>query len=1187
MRIRELHQRRFGCFTDDKLELIPDHDGSTVPGLHVIYGRNEAGKTTTLHAIRYGLYGIPDLRNDPRTYDFLHRKPDLRIAMVIDSAAGERIAFTRRKKTGDTCFDITDTAPAPDLQKKLERLLQGIDRNLFTHKYGVDHDTLLKGGAGLAGDNNDLGESLFAAATGIVGVRVTLNSLATQIDELLRSTGRSGKIPEAVKRFNDARVAAEKARRAGRSWVPKQKEIEEARASLATLNGALATATADHQRVTHVSDAIECVVQRTLLLQQIQELGVVIDTWSTDLEEQRKALRSTIATAEAALLAATSELGIQLKKQADLTAAVDEAVLGATDRTRHLGERITEYLNAKGERSKLAAALEQAQQAVATACLAIRTGADPAQARELIPPLPAREAASALLTRHADLDREAGAAADTLREYESELLAFDAELPAAPATPDGLDVVRTAVKRIETVDTALLAQLEARLELKSRQLSDAAGALPRCTHSAEALLALAAPLEQTLGAFDEKLRAAQSKVEQLETSLAGSIQSLDLMDADIAAKSEGRDVPTLDELEGLRSSRDSLWRRIRAAWTGDPTSDKADSIAVGTEEEIATAFEESVDTADRHADRMVLAGEIVGAIAALQESRSSIAAEIARQEADLTTAGVELEKVDTEWQALWAAIDVEAGTVPEMRAWLDGLRNVREIASSTESDSIDAGALRARVERARNDLSSALTAVGKPPASEEISVEILQATATEMLEAADRARDDAVKRDADRKNLEVNRERARARDNAAREALGAWRDQWDQVAPSVGLNAGALPEAGTAMLDAIGALEEALESLTTAHSAHEVNNLVVTTFESDVEGLVASIGGNVAHDLADRPADQVVRELAEAVRVCAKAADDLVAIGPQIEKLEGEKREQQDAVTSANEELKRLAAVAGLTSVEDLDAAAVLWTQREGLHMELRAVDQKIVEITKMPPVEVVSYLGDSPPEHLPVLIANCATAVADTTAQRDEMSDTVDRLQRELGELQGAAHVEPHLADMDDARAEIERLATQYVPLRLQHDLLTNYLQEKASEHMGPAMKRAGAIFSELTCGAYVGVTQDVDEADREILQVVPDGKPNMDRSGLSTGTGDQLYLALRLASIYQHLDVSGNEPIPFIVDNILTAFDDERSAATMRVLGELATRTQVLFFTHHQHLVDLARAEVPAETLRVLELG
>ena len=1189
MRISELHQRRFGRFTDDTLELIPSDDTSVIPGLHVVYGPNEAGKTTTLHAIRYGLYGIPDLRNDPRTYDFLHRKPDLRIGMVVDSAAGARIGFTRRKKAGDTCFDITDTTAAPELQQQLDGLLRGIDRNLFAYKYGIDRETLRRGGEGLAGDDNDLGESLFAAATGIVGVRTTLNSLAAQIDDLLKSTGRSGKIHEAVKRYNDARAATEKARRAGRGWWPKQKEIEQAKSSLETLNSALATAKAEHRRASAIDEAIELVVRRRLVLEQIDELGDVIDAWSVDLEEQRKDLRSTLTTAEAALLAANGDLTAQETRRTELAAAVDDALLGSIDRTKTLVERIAEYLTANGERSKHAASLKAAQQAVATACLAIQTGADPDRARELIPPLPDREAARALLVLHADLVRDAAEAAGRLRDCDEALLTFEAEASATPAVPDGFDVVRTAAKRIETVDTALLAQLEARLGTKSKTLGDAATALPRCAHPAETLLALAAPLEQTIGAFDERLRAAQRTVEQLEAARSASIDALKEADAGIAAKSAGRDVPALKELEVLRDNRDSLWRRIRRAWTGAPAIHEEEMIAAGAEARIASDFEDVVASVDRHGDRMISAGEILGAITALQSHRAGVETERDRQEAELTTARVELLEVKAEWQALWAAIEVEPGTIAEMRAWLDALRDVREIAASAESDSVDAQALRARVKRARNDLAAALTAAGRPPASDEISVEILQATATEMLEAADRAREAAVKRDADRRNLEGNRERARSRETAAREALHTWRHQWDETAPSVGLEVGALPEAGIALLEAVGTLEMALRDLMKEQAAREGNDLVITTFEADVEDLITSLGAGHVQELAGRTADQAVREIAEAAQVCATASVALLALGPQIEKLEDQVREQQHRVRSATDGLAQLVSSAGLAGAEELAMAAALWAQREGMRVELKAVEQTIVEVTKMAPLKVVDYLGDTLPELLPALIAQRATAVEDATGLRDAMNDTLGGLQRELGELQGAARAEPHLADMDDARAEIEQLAAQYVPLRLQHDLLTSYLREKAGEHMGPAMKRAGTIFQELTCGDYVGLTQDVDEADREVLQVIPDGdgKSRLDRSGLSTGTSDQLYLALRVASIYQHLEAPSNEPIPFIVDDILTSFDDDRSAATMRVLGELATHTQVLFFTHHQHLVDLARAEVSPDVLRMHVLG
>ena len=63
---------------------------------------------------------------------------------------------------------------------------------------------------------------------------------------------------------------------------------------------------------------------------------------------------------------------------------------------------------------------------------------------------------------------------------------------------------------------------------------------------------------------------------------------------------------------------------------------------------------------------------------------------------------------------------------------------------------------------------------------------------------------------------------------------------------------------------------------------------------------------------------------------------------------------------------------------------------------------------------------------------------------------------------------------------------------------------------------------------------------------------------------------LALRLASLEQYLEK--NEPLPFIVDDILLRFDDDRALATLKVLADLSRKTQVLFFTHHRHLVELA---------------
>ncbi|MFC1362017.1 MAG: hypothetical protein G8D90_21360, partial [gamma proteobacterium symbiont of Clathrolucina costata] len=75
----------------------------------------------------------------------------------------------------------------------------------------------------------------------------------------------------------------------------------------------------------------------------------------------------------------------------------------------------------------------------------------------------------------------------------------------------------------------------------------------------------------------------------------------------------------------------------------------------------------------------------------------------------------------------------------------------------------------------------------------------------------------------------------------------------------------------------------------------------------------------------------------------------------------------------------------------------------------------------------------------------------------------------------------------------------------------------------------------------------------------------------GMSSGTRDQLYLALRLASLEKYMESA--EPMPFIVDDVLVDFDDARSQAALNALAELAEMTQVILFTHHSQVVEQSK--------------
>ena len=85
----------------------------------------------------------------------------------------------------------------------------------------------------------------------------------------------------------------------------------------------------------------------------------------------------------------------------------------------------------------------------------------------------------------------------------------------------------------------------------------------------------------------------------------------------------------------------------------------------------------------------------------------------------------------------------------------------------------------------------------------------------------------------------------------------------------------------------------------------------------------------------------------------------------------------------------------------------------------------------------------------------------------------------------------------------------------------------------------------------------------------------------GFSEGARDQLFLALRLAL----LERRAGEALPFIGDDLLASFDDPRALRTLGLLAEFGAKQQVILFTHHHHVAELARSFDRAQ-VEVLEL-
>ena len=72
------------------------------------------------------------------------------------------------------------------------------------------------------------------------------------------------------------------------------------------------------------------------------------------------------------------------------------------------------------------------------------------------------------------------------------------------------------------------------------------------------------------------------------------------------------------------------------------------------------------------------------------------------------------------------------------------------------------------------------------------------------------------------------------------------------------------------------------------------------------------------------------------------------------------------------------------------------------------------------------------------------------------------------------------------------------------------------------------------------------------------------------SSGTGDQVYLSLRLAMALSFGEQL--EPLPIVLDDIFVRFDETRQRQTLRFLMELGKQTQIFLFTCHAQTMHLA---------------
>src|SRR5208283_321451 len=132
----------------------------------------------------------------------------------------------------------------------------------------------------------------------------------------------------------------------------------------------------------------------------------------------------------------------------------------------------------------------------------------------------------------------------------------------------------------------------------------------------------------------------------------------------------------------------------------------------------------------------------------------------------------------------------------------------------------------------------------------------------------------------------------------------------------------------------------------------------------------------------------------------------------------------------------------------------------------------------------------------------------------------------------------------------EIKEGAWRYLTLRAGVAGAEQALKLYRDRHRGAMMERASKAFSEISRGAYRGLTAEPNGESETLIALGADGGSKAAEQ-LSKGARFQLYLALRVAGYHELAKV--RRPAPFIADDIMETFDHFRAEEALRLFADM----------------------------------
>lgn len=1154
MRLRRLNLKAFGPFTDRTLVF-----DSPLPGLHIIFGPNEAGKSSSLRALKALLFGF-----HPQTPDnFLHSYDQLLVGGCLENSAGDRIVFQRRKKR---IGDLLDEQGNPMDPGGLAAFLHGVEPEIFESLYGIDHDRLVRGGLDILAQKGEVGQALFAAGAGISSLREVIDELEQEASGLFKPAGQLPEINRAVKRFRELQKAARAASLSAGEWQEHQQTLKDAEAARTVLEQERDCKNRELRRLDRLRQAIPELASLRSWRNQLRALGHV-PSLPPDFLERHRQVDLEIRELRARQRTDAGRLNRIEAKLREIMPNRD--LLAQAEVVDNFHQRLGAYRKGLKDRPEREGMRISLRKEAARLLQLVRPDLSLQEVESLRPLLGRKRTIQALSSRFEGIRQQLDQALKRSRDAEQELQEIEKRLAAMSRPPDDRGLFQSVRLAHQAGDIDIrLAGTRREVASGRKKCRVELQRLGRWSGTPDDLPKAPLPLAATVQEFDKKFTGIGENRRDLEKERNNAQQELMGAETEIKKIQYAGEVPSEKELFAARKKRDQGWDLLRRRWLEGEDVDQ-DSRAYDPGRPLPQAYEAFVEQVDLLADRLRREAERVTHVAAHRarmEAMRELLAAIDRRRNDLDQRENRLAEA---WARVWEPAGIDPLSPREMSGWLaevDQLRYRMEEILKKETEIKEEERLQRELAQ---KITTELRAAGETKVPADGSLGPLLVLAEAVLEKIAEQKL-ALEREQERKNkARTTLKQAHGEIETAREALAHWQGQWTAVLAGLHRTVEITPPEA---VDHIEILQDLFSRLKEADDLHKR----IAGIDRDAEELERELGTfleKLVPDLPPLPLDQAILQLRTMLDQARKDAAVQDKLAEEHETLQAEISATGLLLRGAEEQMADLLRTAQCTKPEELPAVIARYTDYQRLREKISESEATLAKIGGGTGIaELERQAAEIDADELPERIESLRQEIEERIHPAiNRLSQTIGGEETILAAMNGGDAAAVAAEKMEEELTRLRRLAGRYARVRLAARILQQEIDRYREEHQDPVLKIASGYFARLTLQSFTDLRTDVDDHGRPVLVGIRPGGTRLQVEAMSSGTRDQLYLALRLATLEWRLQSS--EPLPFIIDDILINFDDERSKATIGALSDLAVKNQVILFTHHRRIVDDAR--------------